>query len=121
MGERRKKIEERGLNYFFKTEARVKMTFDVLRYLEAKGENGVTFSNLDRDMTKNRLAFISGILIPNGYAKKAVRFRKQLRDGKPYYQRTVKYYITSEGEDFILDLENKYKEHKMKTLYGRIL
>lgn len=112
-----------GLNYFFKTEDRVRMTFLVLNYLEDKGSNGVTFSNLKKDLGKGRIDFIGRVLIPNGYVRKAVRFRRQMRPNsvQQYYQRTVKYYITPEGEDFILDLENKYKEHKMKALYGRIL
>ena len=115
------RAKERGLNYFFKTEDRAQMTFAILRYLEGKGENGVTYSNMRKDLTARRIEFITNVLIPNGYAKKQVRFRRQVRNRGEYYQRTVKYYLTSEGEDFILDMENKYKEHKLKALYGRIM
>ena len=113
-----------SLNYFFKHEERVQKALDVLRYLDAKGSNGVTYSTMRRDLTDRRREFIRDVMIPHGYARKQIRFRKQERVKgcrHSYYQRIVKYYITPEGEDLILDLENKYKEHKMKALYGRIL
>jgi hypothetical protein len=117
----KRKGEMVGLNYFFKTEDRMRATVDTLRYLEGKGVNGVTFSTMKDDLGKHRVEYVGKVLIPNGYVRKQTRFRKQMRESGMYYQRTVKYYLTSEGEDLILELENKYKEHKMKALYGRIL
>lgn len=111
------------MGFFFASSDRVRMTFDILAYLDSKGANGVTYSTLKQDHAQHRREFITDVLIPSGYARRQERYRRQVRknNGNQYYQRIVKYYITPEGEDFMLDLENKYKEHKMKALYGRIL
>ena len=117
---RREKVE-RGMSFFFHSKARVQMTLDILVYLDSKGPNGVTFSELRKDQPQHRWEFIIDVLIPNGYARKAEKYRKKIGKNTEYYRKYVKYYITPEGEDFMLELENKYKEHKMKALYGRIL
>lgn len=103
------------MNFFVKTTPRFRMTLDILKYLQQKGANGATYTTMKKSFSTSRITFISKVLIPNGYVKKMVKYRK------PSYQKVIKYYLTSEGEDFILELENNYKEVRMKALYGRII
>lgn len=122
--ERRKLVtkEARGIHFFLKTQDRVNMTLGILRYFEARGENGVTYSEMKKAMpSTTRFMFVTQVLVPSGFVTKKLRYKKKQGIKDFYYKQTMRYYITSEGQDFIMELENKYKELKMKHLYGRVL
>jgi len=97
----------RSLHFFLKNEARYRMTLKIIRHIHEN--EPVRFTVLRDTLGMHWIYFIREVLFPEGLlsVKKVGR--------------TAEYRVTPKGHEFILELENKYKEEKLNHLYGRVL
>lgn len=97
----------RSLHFFLKNESRYSTTMKIMRTVQEN--DGIRFSALKDMVGLHWIYFIREVLMPEGYL--TVK-----KNGL-----VARYYVTPKGYEFMLELENKYKEEKMKHLYGHVL
>lgn len=95
---------ERGLDFFLRNESRYRATLDIIRKIHEN--EPLRFTQMRDLIGINWVLYVRQVLVPEGYVG---------TKGRGIY------FITQKGHELVMDLENKYKEDKMKILYGRVL